>query len=140
MKETTINTYLRPAVASDVFTNSGVGEIIEDKHFFYKESNGDIYGPHRLRKPFNENNTMLYLELFQLLNDKRMFLVDPFQYKESIAIELPLKAVEEDDILQNKILIINTAYFLKRGQEISGAFYITKHTTKKILKTKAKDK
>jgi hypothetical protein len=140
MKTTNINTFLRPALLEDIFSNAGTGQILEGKQFFFKENDGSIYGPHRLSKPFSENNTMLYKELFQLLNDERILFVDHIECLESIKIELPLKSVEEDDILQNKILIINTSFFLKRGPEITGAFFINEKTTKETIKAKAINK
>ena len=137
----TIQTYLRPAKLTDVFENEDKGLAFEDKQFFYKSADNTLYGPHRLVNAFNEKLfSTWYLEVLQLLNDERMFVVDPLEYSESIPIELPLQRVTEDAILQNNHLIVNTLYYLKMGASVDGPFYINKTTTKEDLKNRAKGK
>lgn len=135
-----INTFLRPAVVKDVFDKNGLGNIIEEKQFYYKEKYGSIYGPHRLCEPFKENATHFYLNIFELLNEERIFVVDPLEYSESIAVALPLKKVEEFDILQGNQLIEHTMFYLKTSFSVDGPFYINAKTTKKDLKNKASNK
>lgn len=135
-----LQTFLRPAVVKDVFDREGLGAIIEEKQVYYKNSNDVINGPFRLYKPFKENETEYYVNLFQLLNDERVFVVDPLEYSESIAVQLPLKNVQEFDIMQGGSLIVHTMYFLKSANVVDGPFFINKNTTKKELKNKAANK
>lgn len=141
MSKITINTFLRPAILSDVFENQSKGVVFEDKQFFYQQSNGSVYGPHRITNTFNAVTfNSWYLEILQLLSESRLLIVDPVEYSESIAIELELQKVYPEAILQNNTLITHTAYFLKNNTSVDGPFYIKKNTTKQDLKTRAHGK
>ncbi|MEI6865503.1 hypothetical protein [Flavicella sp.] len=129
MKNLKIETWLRPAVLSDVFTKKGVGEIIENKQFFYKEKKGNYRGPYRLTSPDEGGFISEYVNIYQLLALKRMMIVDPVIYSESIPIQLSIKEVEAYDILANKSLIVNTAYFIIRSHLAEGPFFITNNTS-----------
>lgn len=140
MKKLLINTFLRPAGLVDVFSENGNGTILEDKQFFYKDLDGNIIGSYRLNTPFNPDDLFYYKELYQLLNDDRVFIIDPVDYEDSLSVELPLKRVTESDILISNSLILNTTYYLKKGNDIDGPFYINNKTTKQNLKQKATNK
>jgi len=149
MKKIVISTFLREAIPSDIFDKEGSGLILEEKQIFYKEADGNFYGPYRLQciqcspaYSMEREELILYLknqeiqhkkaaaeviELWQLLEQKRIYIVDPFQYLESFSIYLKVKLVAESDILQNKHLIVNTAYFKKKLHTINGPFYINKN-------------
>ncbi|QQV91392.1 hypothetical protein Leef1_28 [Polaribacter phage Leef_1] len=140
MKTLLLTTFLRPAKLVDIFSDKGMGSIIEDKQLYYKNDAGGFIGPYRLNAPFNEDDLLYYRELYQLLNDEKVFLIDPLEYQESLVVDLPLKRVGQFDILQGNCLIINTTYYLKSGQSIDGPFYINQNTTKENLKQKASNK
>lgn len=137
---TTITTFLRAVILSDVFDKDGCGAVIEEKQYFYKNEDETISGPFRLNTPFNPKNHHFYEEIFQLIQDKRMFIVDAVEYLQSISIELPLKKVEAFDVMHGEHLIVNTAYFLKSHEFVEGPFYIKEATTKENLKTKVGEK
>lgn len=136
----TITTFLRAVILSDVFDKDGCGAIIENKQYFYKNADKSISGPFRLNPPFDAKNLHFYEEIFQLIHEKRMLMVENVEYLESIAIALPLKKVEAHDILQSNKLIVNTAYFLKSHEFVEGSFYIKEATTKESLKSKIGEK
>jgi hypothetical protein len=157
-----INTFLRPALPEDVFRLDGLGEVIDNKQFYFKELEGSFYGPQRI---FAKKVSAMYsmpkdeqvlfvkkqeieakevyeqiLELLQAMAFQRLFVIDATQYLESVAISLPLKKTEEFDIVQGDALIPNTMYYLKKGTVVDGPFFINEKTTKKDLKNKALNK
>lgn len=154
-----INTFLRPALPEDVFTIDGLGEVIDNKQFYFKELDGSFYGPQRIyakkvsvMHSMPKDEQVLFAkkqeleakevfeqisELYQAMAFQRLFVIDANQYLESVNISLPLKSTEEFDILQGDALISSTMYYLKRGSVVDGPFYINEKTTKKDLKNKA---
>lgn len=140
MENLILQTFLRPATPKDIFTKEGLGSVLEEKQLFYKNKDGSIYGPYRLNSPFNELNNEYYLEIYNLLNDYRILIVDPLEYTESIKVDLPLKRVKEFDIMQGNHLIENTLFYLSSNNSLDGPFYINKNTTKKNLKNKVSNK
>lgn len=139
MSQISISTFLRPAVPSDIFDENGVGNIIEEKQVFYKTEGNNFYGPQRLYEPLVYINET-YLEFNTALHYKKMFVIDPLEFKESIPVILPLKKVEAIDILHGNHLIKNTLYYLKSKTEVDGPFFINKNTTKQNLKNKGANK
>ena len=131
-----------------------IGRIFSDKQFFYQEKDGSFYGPHRIiskevkfaphampkkelgaylqkREQWFQEEDAQRIEIYSLLAQKRIFIVDQKQYLESVKIHLKVKLAEPHDLLQNKTLLVNTAYFQKKEDRLEGPFFITEqHTTK----------
>jgi len=118
-----IKAFIRPAIPADIFEKNGEGKFIEEKQYFISNKAGVIRGPYRL----NEPEVLIfdtYLEFETLLEEKRLFIVDKKQFLESKLIVLELKEAEPDDVVQNKMLKINTTYFGRDGKSAVGPFLI----------------
>jgi hypothetical protein len=132
MKKLTIKTSLRPAVPSDVFNKKGLGNIIAEREFFYRENNGSVTGPYRIYEPFSADYYNVYINIYRLLAAQRMYVVDTQQFAESFTIHLKIKQAEEVDYLQNNLLIVNTTYFIVQNKIAKGPFYITPDTKQQL--------
>lgn len=155
MKKYTIATYLRPAVPEDVFDQDGLGTIKNNKQFFYKLRNGSYHGPKRLKAlptdllysyrkddivalkkklDVEQASHRQYIQLYQLMDNNMLFVVDAQRYLESVPIHLKIKQVESLDYISNGRVIVNTAYFNYDNFKIKGPFYIqNKHTPQTFI-------
>lgn len=148
MKKYTISTFLRPAITSDIFDDSsGTYEVLENKRVFFKNTDGTIYGPSKLKLPELENaysrpRTEMN-EFFkkqkeieekrkkqkfawhQLIGLEKIFVASLIPAENALKIHLKVKQVEEFDIIEGNALIVNTAYYEKKENYIDGPYYIT---------------
>ena len=131
MRKLKIRSYLRPAIPSDIFYKNGIGNIIEKKQVFYKEKNSEtIRGPYLLLEPlfFVEKG---YRNLNMMLANNLIFVLDTEKFTESILVKLPLRIVEESDILEwnnENQLIPHTVFYIVIGKEVNGPYKITAET------------
>jgi len=123
MKKYTISTFLRPAVLKDVFDNEGKGKLFYGKQFFFINTDGSLTGPHRVQESIIFKNQD-YIQYFQLLSEKRLFIADINQFSETIQVLLKVKQVEETDIISSGRLIPYTNYFKFQNNEMLGPFQI----------------
>jgi len=80
-------------------------------------------GPHRVQESIIFKNQD-YIQYFQLLSEKRLFIADRNQYSTSIEVHLKVKEVEEFDIQEGRRLITYTAYYRLSNNEMLGPFSI----------------
>lgn len=148
MKTHTISTYLRPANITDVFDKNGIGSLKYNKEIFYKEKNELFTGPFKIENntsrylfaDFTRQEYWQYLEMYELLHRKKIYVVDPSAKKTGCKVHLKLNQATRTNILFGEDLIINAAYYIKYENSMEGPLYINPTNTISDFYTIVKEK
>ncbi|WP_271406597.1 hypothetical protein [Tenacibaculum soleae] len=132
MKTHTISTFLRPAIITDIFDKNGIGSLKYNKEIFYKEKNGLFTGPFKIENntsrflfaDFTRQEYLQYLEMYELLHQKKIYVADPLSKEKGCKVHLKLNQATRANILFGDDLIINAAYYIKYENSMEGPLYI----------------